>query len=324
MIVCIVTLALYFIGQCALLVDEIGDAIIETTGWSIPIRSHDVEIVQRETSSIGGGTKRQERVRIVRELYDRDLDRFLMCNAVGSWTLELTGETSDGGKTVFYEGTMESAKRFVEGYGESSMTSKRGPCVTSAREIDLGMLPLTFVHGAGAEIETRDFLVEFISQNEQNAKAEEISRSHFGKTKKQKRFRFYKEYSTAVGPLPVGIELCISAEGSDIGFVNELRLCFLKPSSTKFEADSDVKYCQCSVRTKWEELENSNSTIVPVEVDQQFLDGGHAIGKSTKLEWKHLNHNKSSEDPVSVKSSLKEFKSSVGNIKTRVDKLLNR
>ena len=325
MIVIFVTIAFGFIGQWTLLGDEISDALIETTGWCIPIRSHDVEITLRETTSTGGGSKRQERVRIIREVYDRDLNRFLMCNAVGSWSLELTtGQTFDGGKIAFIEGNDKSAIRHVEGYGVSNMSSNTGLCLTGARGMDLWMLPLTFVHAAGAEIETRDFLVEFISQNEQNAKVEEISRSHFGKVKKQKRFRFYKEYTNAVGRIPVGIELCISSEGSDIGFVTELRLCFLKPNSTKFEVDSDISYCQCSVRTKWEELEKTDLTIVPVEVDQQFLDGDHAIGKSTKLAWKHLNHNKSSDDSVTAKSTLEEFKTSVGNVKARVDKLLNR
>jgi hypothetical protein len=79
--------------------DEAGDAIVETTGWVRPIRSHDLETTQRSTSSSGYGDGRFEQVRIIREVCDRERDKFLIWNSVGSWSLRLaTGEARDSGK----------------------------------------------------------------------------------------------------------------------------------------------------------------------------------------------------------------------------------
>jgi len=123
-----------------------------------------------------------------------------MCNSVGSWSLDIvTGEARDGGKTSFFEGSTKSAMRHVEGFGVTNISSKNGGCIVAAREFDLGLLPLTFIHSANAELETRNFILEYITRKEIDARVDEISRSHFGKVKKQKRLRFYKEYTNAAG-----------------------------------------------------------------------------------------------------------------------------
>ena len=85
-----------------------------------------------------------------------------------------------------------------------------------------------------------------------------------------------------------------------------------------------MAYCQCSVRTKWTELQDTDLTVVPIEIDQRFLDGGHSIARTTKLDWKQVNEYKPSDDSISAKTTLVDFKKSVGNVKARVDKLLNR
>jgi len=72
------------------------------------------------------------------------------------------------------------------------------------------------------------------------------------------------------------------------------------------------------------ELEHANVVIVPGEIEQRFSDGGQSIANSIRLDWKNVNSDKSSDVPVSAKSTLDEFKATVGNIKSRVDKLLNR
>jgi hypothetical protein len=306
--------------------DEMGDAIVLTKGWTTPIHCYDLEIVEQGSTSVGGGDGKHENARIVREVCNRDLDRFLMCNSVGTWTLTLsTGTAHDGVKTSYFEGSSKFAIVDVDGFGMSNASSKTGSCVIGARGIDLGLLPLTFVHGASnAEVEMRNHVIEYLIKNERDSKVSDVRRPHFGKIKKQKRFRYYRDLSNGVGRTPVGYEVWVSAEGIDVGMVAELRLCFLKAGSTAFLTEDDVAYCQCSVRTKWTELQDTDLTVVPIEIDQRFSDGGHSIARTTKLDWKQVNEYKPNDDSISAKTTLVDFKKSVGNVKARVDQLLNR
>jgi hypothetical protein len=301
-------------------------AISKTLDWSDNIKAYELEIVRQRTQAIAESETTFSSARIVRELL-LGSSKFYICDTEGMWYLSLQNKgQSDSTKTVFRAGDSKSGKAWTKGFAEATINCPNGNCLNAARTLRWRTLPLSFALPIEPTLEEKqlDECIELILNKKRSRflSGDQQSVKHFGKEKSARVFKIVFDLSNPAKNYEVfvGIELLVSAEGDDEGYVLSLKWYNLKADVEDALNPSNIVNLDRSVACQWEKRDCRGETVaVPVRVIQKYFQEGNkdSLTQTTSFDWKTLN-----ELPVEI--SLKDFEASVKDQEQRVNKMLNR
>ncbi len=305
---------------------EAFEAFVKTLDWSSKIKSYELEIVRQRTQSIVESETTFSSVRIVREIL-LDSTKFQISDTEGMWYLSLQNKgQSDSTKTMFRTGDAKSGKAWTKGFAEGAINCRDGNCIEAARTLRWKALPLCFALPIEPSVDEKqlDECIELIL-NKKRSKllvADQQVVKHFGKDKSVKVFKILLDLSNPGNDqkIYVGVELLVSSEGDDEGYVLSIKWFNLKADRDDALDPSNILNLDRSVSCQWEKRElNGEDITVPVKVIQKYSQAGNkdSLTQSTSFDWKQP------KDQLAEVGS-KEFESSAKEIEQRVNKMLNR
>ena len=305
---------------------EAVEAVLKTIRWAEKIKSYDLELVSQRIQSIQESETTFSTARIVREVCF-DSSRFFIKETSGMWYLSLgKNGQSDSIKSMFRVGDSKSAKAWTKGFAEGAISCPAGNCIESARSLRWKLLPICFALPLepNAEEKQLDQCVELL-MNKKHSRVTSVDNmvmTHFGQ---KKDIRDFKIVFDLFGPANsvhsyIGIELIVSAEGDDQGYVLALKWFKIKENIEDALSKANIVNLDRSVSCKWEKRRFfADEIVVPTQVSQKYFqeEGKDTLAQTTSYNWKQ-------KEEALKEITQKEFEDMVSDSEKRVNKLLNR
>lgn len=310
------------------------DSLLHTLEWAdaIPLRSHDLEILERGTEVSERSNSVSEQIRIVRDVYQHDTGQFCISEVVGASQFNAdTGGLLDsrhsrislGDKSKGLRGSVEPGIKFAR----IACPQNGSGCYLNAIPISLASTPVTYhVPITGGDKQAFDEMLNFlVTTKEDSIQCSLVETEVLGTRKQVTRYRIFRMTKFSNGfPYPLLYTFDVSSSGADKGLVLRIELALLKGDVTEFRDDSDIRYIERSVSTSWETSSLSDGTkfVHPVHVRKHYAIAEpvreNEIIVVTSFKWHKLEE--TSELLLNYDEMGKECRK---NIK-RVDDMLNR
>lgn len=304
--------------------DQVVHALLLTERWCDSLVQYDLEIESNDT--YGGSTSDISIVdrSIIREVFDKESDRFCIAKTSGKWQFSLEStESLDSTKHVISFGSRTNAVQVTEGRAKSNVRSNEGRCMESGRGFALPRFPLWFNLPTTKDIiekELEDFAEELAEGKCVVLSAEEEF-DCFGKSRKVSYFRVTRALETPQqggGTIAIGQDVIVANDGDESGRVLAMRIVLLNGS--KYETEANVLQVLRSTMVSWKSFgEGETPLVVLDQVEKKMwlngLEASHAL--KMRFTWRSLDSEKQLLEPA-------KFEVAVSGQKSRVNKLLNR